>query len=168
MEIALSVKNSLPIIYRQTILLIIAGLIVVGDQLSKRYIEVSLALEKSWWPIPNLLFFRFTHVANTGGAFGLFPSQPSIFLFIVTAATIIIIYKNNAVPLGQWDKRVALGLILGGALGNAIDRFRLGHVVDFIDLIVWPVFNVADLSVVIGVFIYGWILLHESQESHKQ
>lgn len=120
MAMAFSVRNRLPIIYKQTILFIVAGLAIIGDQLSKGYIEANLSLEESWWPIPSLLFFRFTHVANTGGAFGIFPLQPSVFLFIVTAATIIILYKNNAVPLSQWDKRVAPGLILGGALGNVV------------------------------------------------
>lgn len=117
---------------------------------------------------PQFALFRFTHAVNTGGAFGVSPSQPTLFLFIVTAATIIIIYKNNTVPLSQRQRWVTLGLILGIALGNAIDRFHLGHVVDFIDLIIWPAFNVADLCVVIGGSIYGWTLLREDHHAKSE
>lgn len=122
------------------------------DQFTKWLVVTSLALGESIYPLPALSrLFSLTYVTNTGAAFGLLKEAGVVFVFVaIVVITIIVLYMRR-VPADQQLVRVALGLQLGGALGNLIDRLRLGHVVDFIDLKFWPVFNVADSAIVIGV-----------------
>ena len=130
------------------------------DQASKYIISTSLAFNESWNPIPELYpYIRLTHWRNSGAAFGIFPNLGGAFLIVAVAATLGIIYYarslNSDSPLLL---RVSLGLMLGGALGNLIDRVRFGYVVDFVNLGWWPVFNFADSAVVIGVLLLAWHL----------
>lgn len=122
------------------------------DQFTKWLVMTSLALGESVYPLPALSpLFGLTYVTNTGAAFGLLKEAGVVFVFVaIVVITIIVLYMRR-VPADQQLVRVALGLQLGGALGNLIDRLRLGHVVDFIDLKFWPVFNIADSAIVIGV-----------------
>jgi signal peptidase II len=158
----------------QWLLLIgVALLAILADQLSKAYVVAHLALHESWMPLSFIEpVFRFTHVHNTGAAFGLFPEGGSIFLIIAVIVSSVIIYYYRQLPRDAWLVRLALGLQLGGALGNVIDRVRLGYVVDFLHLEHWPVFNVADSSIVIGVALLALVMLreeyaasHESKET---
>ncbi len=122
------------------------------DQFTKWLVVTSLELGESVYPLPALpRLFSLTYVTNTGAAFGLLKEAGMVFVFVaILVITIIVLYVRR-VPADQQLVRVALGLQLGGALGNLIDRLRLGYVVDFIDLKFWPVFNVADSAIVIGV-----------------
>lgn len=143
-------------------LFIVTAVILLLDQSSKYWIENNLRLGEVWAPFPSLEpFFRIFHVSNTGAAFGLLPSGGVIFgvLAVIVGATII--YYNHTLPNGQLGFRVVLGLLLGGAWGNMIDRVRIGHVTDFLDFGPWPVFNVADMSIVAGVIIMGWFTYQE-------
>ncbi len=95
-------------------------------------------------------FFHFTYVRNTGAAFGLMPGQQT--LFIVT--TVLVLF---AIALYWWRTRpnslvltLALGMVVGGAIGNLIDRTVFGRVTDFFDFLVFPVFNIADIGIVVG------------------
>jgi signal peptidase II len=103
-------------------------------------------------------------VHNTGAAFGLFPDQ-SFALIIVALVSIVVLllfvflFSRRFPFLNDRLGRLALGLILGGTVGNLIDRLRLGHVTDFIDIGIWPAFNVADSVVVIGVILVAYSLL---------
>jgi signal peptidase II len=150
---------------QRSLLFLAAALVIVLDQLSKLLIEAALPLNQTWAPIPALAaYFRITHVSNTGIAFGLFPTGSLFFAFMATLVTMAIIAYNYILPGGQTLFRLALGLQLGGALGNLIDRLRLGHVTDFLDFGPWPVFNVADTSIVAGVVILGWLMLKEQKQ----
>ena len=108
--------------------------------------------------IDGILMFRLTF--NPGGAFGFFQDFPWVFLVATVAIAIGILVGVRNVTDARWAP--AFGLVLGGGLGNAFDRaFRdtSGAVVDFIDLLVWPVFNVADMSIVLGslaILFIGW------------
>jgi len=141
-----------------------AALTLIADQLSKSFIRAHLRLGESWIPFPALgRWFAITHVTNTGAAFGLFPQMGLVFVAIavVVVAAIVIYYRH--LPAEQWLVRVSLGLQLGGALGNLIDRLRYGHVTDFLDFKVWPVFNVADSAIVVGVAILAYCLLRDQE-----
>ncbi len=144
-------------------LAIISGSIVFFDQISKYIIKINLDLYDNIIVIDN--YFNITHILNPGGAFGFFAtSSPGIrkfiFLFVssVVALFILWFYKKSA------DNYVflshGLALIFGGAVGNLIDRFRYGKVVDFLDFYVgtyhWPAFNIADsaISIGMGILIY--------------
>lgn len=97
---------------------------------------------------------RITLVKNTGAAFGMFQGKRILFLVATALASVIIAYLGFKMPSVEKSKRLALSLILGGALGNLIDRVYPGEVIDFIDIgwrnLRWPVFNVADIAVTLG------------------
>jgi len=150
------------------ILFIIAGIIILLDQASKNLVESSLPLYTYYAPIPELEnIFRITHISNTGVAFGLFQNGNTIFaIFAVIVAIAIIIYNSKLEP-GHKLLRLALGLQVGGALGNLIDRTRQGYVTDFMDIGPWPVWNIADLAVVSGTILLVLIMFREEREEKR-
>lgn len=128
------------------VLAVVAGVLAL-DQLTKRVVVQNLALGESW---PAEGFFRITRVANTGSAFGLFGGHN----MVLTAASILgvaVILWFMRTSGESMLVRTSLGLMLAGAVGNLIDRVSFGHVVDFIDVGPWYIFNVADSAIVVGV-----------------
>jgi len=128
--------------------------IVVLDQLSKFIIKSQFSPGQSLPVIKNI--FHLTLVYNTGIAFGLFKNQAVVFIMLsIVAIALIIINILSEGKKQQADQLnwIGLSLILGGALGNLIDRLSLGFVVDFLDFRVWPVFNLADSCITIGVIL---------------
>ena len=127
------------------------------DQITKQLALDRLA-DGSYDVIEDVLRFRLTF--NPGGAFGLFQDFPWVFLAATVAIVVGILVGVRNITDARWAP--ALGLVLGGGLGNAIDRaFRdtSGAVVDWIDLLVWPVFNIADMAIVCGslaILFIGW------------
>ena len=139
----------------------LAALIILLDQATKMLVVVGIPMYGSIAVIPG--FFDLTHIYNTGGAFGFLAGKSSLFrhLFFLTAAVIamgMIVYLYLKTPQDYVFLRGGLSLILGGALGNVIDRVRIGKVVDFLDLHIqgmhWPAFNVADSAITVGIFIF--------------
>jgi signal peptidase II len=119
-------------------------------------------------PIPGLEnVIRFTHTANSGAVFGLFQGTGMFFAVLAVIVAGAIIYFNVTLPGGQWLLRLALGLQLGGALGNLVDRLRQGHVTDFIDIGPWYIFNVADMAIVGGVILFGIVLIRDERQARK-
>lgn len=94
---------------------------------------------------------RLDYTLNTGAAFGMLRSGGLLFAIIAATVSAGILFYYRRVTSSGLLVRAGLGLILGGAVGNLIDRIRLGYVVDFIDLRWWPVFNLADSAIVVGV-----------------
>jgi len=130
--------------------------ILVLDQYSKALISSSLTTGQSIPIINNILHLTF--IRNTGAAFGLFKNSTTFFIIISMVAVVFIaILILSFIKKGELFHRslVNLGLILifPGALGNLIDRLRFGYVIDFIDVRVWPVFNIADTSITIGTIL---------------
>ena len=137
-----------------------ALLIVAADQLSKIWIRTNLAVGQS---LPEVGFLRLTHVNNTGAAFGLFHGQTfplTIISFIGVAVLLLyaFFFYRRFPWLDNWFIWTGLSLVLGGTVGNLIDRLRLGHVTDFIDFGFWPAFNIADSAIVVGVIIFAYSL----------
>jgi len=130
---------------------LLAGAVFAFDQLTKAIVRSSLALGESW-PSDDWLV-KITHVTNTGAAFGLFQEGGGIFTILAIAVAIMIIYYFPRIQRGDWALRLAMGLQLGGAVGNLIDRLQHGYVTDFISVSSFPVFNVADTSITLGVVI---------------
>jgi signal peptidase II len=150
------------------ILLAVATLTLIADRVSKTVIANNLALNASWRPPIPLVqrLFSLTYTTNTGAAFGLFPDQGIMFIVIAFMVVTAIVFYYRHLPAGYGLVRLALGLQLGGALGNLIDRLRQGYVIDFIDLNFWPlqdwpVFNLADSSIVLGVGLLALTILRE-------
>jgi len=158
------------------ILLVIAALVFIADQSTKYLAMTCLATDQVWAPVPSLAHvLTFTYTTNTGVAFGLFKDLGPIFVGVAVVVIAAIVIYQQQVPEGAWLVRLALGLQLGGAAGNLVDRLRLGHVVDFIHLhyftpqlrLDWPVFNLADSSIVAGVILLVWTMLREGREPVK-
>jgi len=144
----------------------VAGLVVIIDQITKAAILYKLPLYHSVSVIPG--FFNFTHVHNTGGAFGFMANQsPSLrvilFVFVSLLAIGLIFFLYINTPRTHPFLAMGLAMIFGGAIGNLIDRIRLGEVVDFLDFYIgnlhWPAFNIADSAVSVGIAIFIFHLL---------
>ncbi len=130
----------------------IAGLVIGLDQLTKWLIVKNIGYLDTWVPIPAIdSLFDLTHTRNTGAAFGMAQDFGNVFLLIAVIVVTAIIYYYRQLPEKLWLMRVALGLQMGGAVGNALDRIMHGYVVDFLHVHHFPIFNVADSSIVVGV-----------------
>ncbi len=151
-----------------------AATVIAIDQITK-----AIASSRLLVGLPVPLFgdaVRFTLVHNTGAAFGLFPGSRVPFIVISILAIVVVIYLFLRETYRSLANRILLGCILGGAIGNLVDRVRLGWVVDFIDMgfgsLRWPVFNVADSAVTLGVIFLAWNLARagrpapDSEDAH--
>jgi signal peptidase II len=147
-------------------LVIVGGVVVLMDQITKAIILKTLPLYHSIAVIPG--FFNLTHIHNPGGAFGFLANQSSglrsfFFLFVSLLAVGLIFYFYKKTPAAYSMLSNGFALILGGAIGNLIDRFRFGKVVDFLDFFIgnthWPAFNVADSAIFVGMAIFIFHLL---------
>ncbi len=157
--------------HRYLLLTIISLTTMILDQVVKLYIQQTMRLHETIVVIPG--FFHLTYIRNPGAAFGLLASQGNGFRFVFFGLTSLVavvllgvlLYKA---PQDQWLTPLAISLVLGGALGNLLDRIRFGEVVDFLDFFVtdfhWPAFNVADSAITIGITI---LLIHFFMERKK-
>jgi len=144
--------------------IITASLSLILDQLTKIYIDRTFALYESMTVIEN--FFNITYVRNPGAAFGILSDSAVRIPFFITVSIVagigILWYLRRVDRRDRWQ-HFALGLIFSGAVGNLIDRIRLGEVIDFLDAhwygAHWPAFNVADSAICVGValmFLCTW------------
>lgn len=151
---------------------LLASAIVIPDQITKAVIQQKYALWATDPVIPG--FFNLVHVLNKGAAFG-FLNQPDItwqitfFVTVTIFAVGFIYYLLTTADHGDRFFIWGLGLVLGGALGNLIDRLRFGHVVDFLDFYMgsyhWPAFNVADIAISCGAFA---VLVSMYTKNHRE
>ena len=135
--------------------------VLASDQLSKAWIRSHLAIGES---LPETGWIRLTYVRNTGSSFGLFQNQFLPLTVVAVAGAIVLVYLAllgyRRFPfLDKVSSQITLGLVLGGTLGNLVDRLRFGYITDFIDFGFWPAFNVADSAIVIGVAAFAYLLL---------
>lgn len=134
-------------------LLLITGTVVILDQASKALIRHNLALGEVYRPdlwISQVA--RFVHVKNYGSAIG-FPSLGKVFMLLAILVSAAILYYAPRLARQGWQMRLSTALILGGVMGNLIDRLHQGYVTDFISLLSIPVVNLADLSIASGVIL---------------
>jgi|SRR3989338_4189886 len=126
-----------------------AFIVLFLDQLTKFLVRKNFQLSESIPIIKNI--FHLTYVTNTGSAFGLFKGiNPFFILFSMIVIIAIFLYLKK-ITANEKLLQLAVGLLLGGTVGNLADRLIHGHVIDFIDFRVWPVFNIADSAVTISV-----------------
>ncbi len=155
--------------FRFRILSIVSVLVLIIDQATKIYIDSRFALYESVRVIEN--FFHITYVRNKGAAFGILADSAfrvPFFITVAVAASLGILWFVYRTSDDQRLLHLSLALIFSGAVGNLIDRIRLGEVIDFLDVHWyrhhWPAFNVADSAICVGV---GLMLIHTWQEERK-
>jgi signal peptidase II len=141
---------------------LVLALVVVLDQVTKALVRdgVEVGEEDSVLPAVSLV-----HVRNTGVAFGAFSGGGVIVIVLVTAALGALLYYF----ITHLDKRLVwlpTGMLLGGSIGNIIDRVRDGAVTDFVKLPAWPAFNVADVSITFGVLVLLWVIEQHDGDAH--
>lgn len=149
---------------RNVVLSLVTGGIVLLDQLTKQQIMQTMRLHESIPVIPNL--FSLTYIRNPGAAFGLLAGSSNAFRMVFFGLTSIFALGLLGtillrMPEQDWVGRVSVAGILGGAIGNLIDRLRFGEVIDFLDVYIenyhWPAFNVADSAITVGVI---FLIIH--------
>jgi signal peptidase II len=141
-------------IKKYLILILTASLVVIADQWSKAWVRANIPMGEMWSPWDWLTpYARLVHWYNTGVAFGMFQGMSLLFTILAIVVVVVILLFFPRVPASDWYLRLALGLQLGGALGNLIDRVLRGHVTDLISIMSFPVFNIADASISTGVAI---------------
>lgn len=132
--------------------------VMIVDRMTKAFFSSFLSFGESLPIIRNVVHMTLVH--NTGIAFGFFKDQGIVFIIIPVIAVTLLIFniyyyhQNNEVVNRGYI--IAFSLILGGALGNLFDRIAYGYVIDFIDLRIWPVFNIADSAITIGAALIAW------------
>ena len=144
-------------------LLVVAGAAIAADQITKQVVGRTLTLGES---VDIIGPFSIHHVQNSGIAFGLFASRTGLVIAVTGVAVGLMLWFFARSGRRHPVLPVALGLVLGGSIANLIDRVRLGHVTDFLDLVAWPAFNLADTFIVVGVAIlFGTLVL--ADRSHR-
>jgi signal peptidase II len=141
-----------------------AVLVVVLDRFTKFLVRNNIPLYGSW---PETGFFRITHGENTGAAFGMFQDSRIILSIISSIGVVVVLYialwlSRTFIFLRWKSTMLALGLMLGGTVGNLIDRVFIGHVTDFLKAGSWPDFNIADSSLVVGGILLAFNLIRAS------
>jgi signal peptidase II len=145
---------------------IISGTIIILDQLAKAIVLIGIPQYHMVPIIPA--FFNLTHLQNPGGAFGFMAGQSDVirlllFIFMSSLAVGLVFYFYKITPKTHSTLATGFALIFSGAIGNMIDRFRIGAVVDFLDFYIkgyhWPAFNIADSAITIGMTIFVYHII---------
>ena len=138
---------------------LIAGIIIL-DQLTKYWVLRNFSPGQSIPVIKNI--FHLTYVLNSGAAFGILRGRVYILMLIAAAVVILILVNLRRIKLPL--VKIALALILSGAVSNLIDRLRLNAVIDFLDFRVWPVFNVADSAITVGAVLLAYSVIFKKDK----
>ncbi|CAN5444724.1 signal peptidase II [soil metagenome] len=156
------------------VILLVAGVVILLDKLSKDWVRQNIPLNSYKIPIPSLgEYFVFEHVNNYGAAFGILQNQSYLFVGIALIVIVAIALYARYLPLEQWFVRVLLGLQLGGAVGNVLDRINQGFVTDFVKMGIpgryyWPNYNIADSSIVLGVLALGAYIMWDDLRKQRE
>lgn len=157
---------------------LLAAAIVAADQWTKGWIENNIPFNGSLTPFPALEpYFKLVYWSNTGAAFGILQGQASLFILIAVVVIVAVLVYARQLPAEGWAVRACLGLQLGGAVGNLIDRLEhAGHVTDFLlftlpvgeRVYMWPAWNIADGAIVVGTILLGILLLRAERQRPQE
>jgi signal peptidase II len=162
-------------VINETLVFWVAAVVIFADQYTKYLVRANLAFNQSWNPVAWLApYARILHTRNSGAAFGMFKDASLLFTVIAILVSVVIIYYAIRLPAGHWWIRIVLGMQLGGALGNLIDRLLFaGKVTDFISVTIpvirydFAVFNLADASISVGVALLILTMWFEGRSAKK-
>jgi signal peptidase II len=135
---------------------VLALAILIIDQLFKYLVHQSMSLGQSIPLLDGIL--KLTYVRNTGAAFSLFVGFSPYLLVIGVIVALAVIYFHYKIPARNYYLQTGLAFILGGSLGNLVDRIFRSYVIDYLDVTIWPVFNFADIMINIGVILIAFKL----------
>lgn len=140
-------------VFKPALLLLTALGLLVADQLSKALVVANLAVGERVRVMGDLV--QIWHAQNRGAAFSLFQGGSLLFLAVTVASLAMVAYFHRSLRARPWWVHLVLGVVLGGTLGNFVDRLRQGYVTDWLSVgigdVRWPTFNVADSSIVVGI-----------------
>jgi len=141
--------------------------VLVADRLTKNWVAENIPLNQPRQIVGD--YVRIVHAENTGAAFGLLPERTTLLSVLSVLAVVAIVYYYRQIASSSWLVTATLGMQLGGAAGNLVDRIRQGFVIDFVDVGVGDVrfwaFNVADSSIVVGIALVTFALWHEERRA---
>lgn len=146
--------------------LFIVILTILFDQIIKYIVATNMFVGQSIPLISNVL--HLTYILNAGAAFGILANQRVFFIVIAVLLAGVIIYFRHQILKLHKILQIGIALLLGGAIGNMIDRIFIGKVVDYIDFRIWPIFNLADIAIVLGCFIIIYKLLFTTEQEYKK
>jgi len=160
--------SSLKTKIKSKVMLVLIALVVIAlDQILKNAIQQNLALGESMLVFPPSEFIRIVHWMNTGAAFGMFQGGNAILMGLTSVIIVVILVYYQSLPDKHLFQKICLALMLGGALGNLIDRIRLGYVIDFVAVGNFPVFNLADSCVTVSVILLLLSTLIEEKKAKE-
>ncbi|WP_066638870.1 signal peptidase II [Desulfolucanica intricata] len=136
--------------------------VLIVDQGSKYILRLNMYRGESIPLLPPI--FYLTYIENPGAAFGMLAHHTNFFIITTIIVILVVLLFYRKINQSNTMVRMGLGLIMGGAIGNLIDRIRIGRVIDFLDFRIWPVFNIADTAIVIGVGLLILDLLHNPEK----
>jgi signal peptidase II len=155
---------------RLAVVVACAAVVFVIDRITKNWVAENIPLNQPRQVIGD--YVRIVHAENTGAAFGLLPERTTLLSVLSIVAVLAIVYYYRQIASSSWLVTVTLGMQLGGAAGNLVDRIRQGYVVDFIDVGVGEVrfwaFNVADSSIVIGIALVTFALWRQERRAQAK
>jgi signal peptidase II len=147
-----------------------AAAVFIADRITKNWVADNIPLNQPRQVIGD--YVRIVHAENTGAAFGLLPERTTLLSVLSVLAVVAIVYYYRQIASSSWLVTATLGMQLGGAAGNLVDRVRQGYVIDFVDVGVGDIrfwaFNVADSSIVVGIAIVTFALWREERRTRAK
>lgn len=143
--------------------ILIAAVALAVDQLLKLLVITFMQPGQSLAVVPHLIYL--TYAQNPGGAFTILAHRTWLFIVLGIILVVALIVWRIVSPVDDWRITWSTGLLVGGVLGNILDRLRTGYVTDYVDFQIWPVFNAADVFILTGVALLIWVLLTTQDNS---
>ena len=137
--------------------------LLIADQAVKHLVRTTMVQGQSIPIIENI--FHITYIENPGAAFGILANQRMLFLILTAVIVGVMIYLYCSLSNKKSLTAISLGIVVSGAIGNFIDRFMQGTVTDFLDFRIWPIFNIADIAICVGLALICYFLIISNQET---
>ena len=136
--------------------------LLAADQVVKHIVRTSMVQGQSIPIIENI--FHITYIENPGAAFGILANQRMLFLVLTALIVGVMIYLYFSLNNKKSITAISLGVVVSGAIGNFIDRFMQGTVTDFLDFRIWPIFNIADICICVGLALICYFVIIKGED----
>jgi signal peptidase II len=136
--------------------------LLIADQAVKHLVRTTMVQGQSIPIIENI--FHITYIENPGAAFGILANQRMLFLILTAVIVGVMIYLYCSLSNKKSLTAISLGIVVSGAIGNFIDRFMRGTVTDFLDFRIWPIFNIADIAICVGLALICYFIIIKGED----